>query len=813
MSNNCKDAILFQQSVPGMGCLSIRHLQLNNDVPLIHSWVRMPYARYWGMQGYSQAQVENEYRQICQNAEVFIGLLNQQPVFVMERYHPRDDAVAKHYDVQDGDRGMHILIAPTDKPIAGFSWAVFRTVMDFIFSDAHVSRVVVEPDAANDKIHTLNARAGFEFQRLIELPHKIARLEFCTRTSYQAALKRDGHCIISDNNDVLTTDHLTPDLWQTANCMLLAKAIAEYAHELLIHPQQEGQDCYRLNLDDITYRFHAERLALDHWVVEPSSITKMNKEGEVMPDLLSFVIEFAPQLDISDQVIPTYIEELSSTLNGLAYRIAHAPSVEVLCNSDFQTIEAAMIEGHPSFVANSGRIGYGIDDYYRYAPEVAADVHLLWLAVHKSRAEFSACRGVTDLMLFQQELGHEVLHDFQSLLAQQGLDWGNYLLMPVHPWQWRNKLVTVFTADIAERNIVLLGRSQDVYQAQQSLRTFFNCSSPAKCYVKTALSILNMGFMRGLSPAYMRSTPAINDWIYHLLNHDRYLADKGFRILRELAAVGYRHRHFDHAGMPETQYKKMLSCLWRENPLPLIEKHQRLMTMAGLLHVDGDGQALLVEMIKASGLNTTQWLARYMDSYLAPLLHCFYAHDLVFMPHGENLILVLEQHTPVAVFMKDIGEESAVLNPDLVLAEEIQRLSIKVPEEHKVLCILTDVFDGFFRYLSALLQTKHGYPQKQFWRQVADCIIHYQQQHPEFNDKFQRYNLFVPQYSRCCLNRLQMANNQQMLDLANPSQGIQMVGVLDNPIAEFSPRALNVETKAAVEQKASAERALDIEHR
>ena len=32
---------------------------------------------------------------------------------------------------------------------------------------------------------------------------------------------------------------------------------------------------------------------------------------------------------------------------------------------------------------------------------------------------------------------------------------------------------------------------------------------------------------------------------------------------------------------------------------------------------------------------------RYLDAYLAPLLHCFYAHDLAFMPHGENVILVL----------------------------------------------------------------------------------------------------------------------------------------------------------------------------
>jgi hypothetical protein len=44
----------------------------------------------------------------------------------------------------------------------------------------------------------------------------------------------------------------------------------------------------------------------------------------------------------------------------------------------------------------------------------------------------------------------------------------------------------------------------------------------ARNYVKTALSVLNMGFMRGLSPTYMAATPAINDWVYGLVENDAY---------------------------------------------------------------------------------------------------------------------------------------------------------------------------------------------------------------------------------------------------------------------------------------------------
>ena len=59
--------------------------------------------------------------------------------------------------------------------------------------------------------------------------------------------------------------------------------------------------------------------------------------------------------------------------------------------------------------------------------------------------------------------------------------------------------------------------------------------------MKTALSILNMGFMRGLSPYYMQATPAINAYLAGRVARDPLLRDCGFQLLREVAAIGYRN--------------------------------------------------------------------------------------------------------------------------------------------------------------------------------------------------------------------------------------------------------------------------------
>jgi RimJ/RimL family protein N-acetyltransferase len=82
---------------------------------------------------------------------------------------------------------MHVLVGPPVAPITGFTGAVFETIMDSLFSDPLVDRVVVEPDVRNTRIHALNERMGFRKHRVVQLPDKQAWLSFCTRDQYADA--------------------------------------------------------------------------------------------------------------------------------------------------------------------------------------------------------------------------------------------------------------------------------------------------------------------------------------------------------------------------------------------------------------------------------------------------------------------------------------------------------------------------------------------------------------------------------------------------------------------------------------------------
>ncbi|MEW2222957.1 IucA/IucC family siderophore biosynthesis protein [Streptomyces sp. NPDC006990] len=585
--------------------------------------------------------------------------------------------------------------------------------------------------------------------------------------------------------------HLTPERWERATRLLIRKALAEFSHERLLEPAPlDGQERrYAVRSDDgaTEYRFTARRSALDHWQVDADSVTRHRAGGELPLDALAFITELRSALGLGEEILPVYLEEISSTLASTAFKLAATPrSAAELAAADFQTIESGMTEGHPCFVANNGRLGFDSAEYRAYAPEAGAPVRLVWVAAHRTRTTFTTGADLSYDKLLLSELPAATLRRFSATMAEQGLDLDDYYLVPVHPWQWWNKLSVTFAAEIAQRSLVCLGHGDDAYRAQQSIRTFFNSDHPEKHYVKTALSVLNMGFVRGLSAAYMEATPAINDWLAELVAGDDILRGTGLGLLRERAAVGYHPAPYEAAAPKGSPYLKMLAALWRESPAPFLDEGEKPATMASLLHVDRDGDSFAAALVRQSGLEPAEWLRAYLHAYLTPLLHCFYAHDLVFMPHGENVILVLDAHgVPRRVLFKDLAEEIAVMSRDADLPPEVERIRADVPEDMKILSLFTDVFDCFFRFLAPALDTAGVLDEDTFWSTVADVAKGYQKSTPELADRHARYDLFADEFALSCLNRLQLRNNQQMVDLQDPAGALQLTGTLRNPLARY----------------------------
>lgn len=185
------DEVVFRRADDTLGEFALRLVDPERDLELLHSWVTAAKSVYWMMQGYSREQVLREYRKITVSPvhHAFLGLYQGKPAFLVERYDPYGE-LGDLYAHRPGDIGMHFLTAPTGTPLHGFTHAVITTVMEFLFADPAVRRVVVEPDVRNTAVHALNALVGFRGIGTVSLPGKNAYLSICTREHYAASRKR-----------------------------------------------------------------------------------------------------------------------------------------------------------------------------------------------------------------------------------------------------------------------------------------------------------------------------------------------------------------------------------------------------------------------------------------------------------------------------------------------------------------------------------------------------------------------------------------------------------------------------------------------
>lgn len=444
-----------------------------------------------------------------------------------------------------------------------------------------------------------------------------------------------------------------------------------------------------------------------------------------------------------------------------------------------------MYEGHPGFIANAGRGGMSETDLARYAPELGRSTPLVWLAAKRSGCVVAGSAETDVDTLFAEQLGPQA-EPFRAALRERGLDPSEYVPLPLHPWQWENRVTTTFASSLMDGSLVYLGPGCDLMHPQQSLRTYFNLSRPELPYVKTAAAVRNMGFVRGLSPEYMETTPAINDWLYETLGEDPDFQACNVRLLREIAAVGFvgdvYHRTFAAGAADTRDNMKMLAALWRESPIPLLPERHQAITLAAILYRDAEDRPLVGEWIRRAGATAEDWVRALLRVYLRPTLRALAAHDVVFMPHCENTILELADGMPVGSFFKDLGEEIAVVRASHPIPARLERIQAdhgEFDEEQRVLSLHTDVVDGVLRHLAALMDDAGLLAEDDFWRACTECVLEYEQDYPGTVDQFP---MLAPTFKHSCLNRLQLKNPTGMVNLGDQNSSLLYAGRIENPL-------------------------------
>jgi siderophore synthetase component len=426
-------------------------------------------------------------------------------------------------------------------------------------------------------------------------------------------------------------------------------------------------------------------------------------------------------------------------------------------------IEGEM-DGHPWLVPNKGRIGFGHTDHLNFAPERRQALRLRWLAVREGRGEYRATGGLDHLRLRTLQLEAATVARFEAVLRRRREDPGRFLWFPVHAWQWDHVVLPLFAADLAAGDLVVLGEAEDLHLPQQSIRTLSNVSEPRRHSVKLPLSILNTLVYRGLPTERTLAAPAVTAFLQGIAAADPFLRDRcRLVLLGEVAAVAVPHPTYEELEGAPYQFRELLGCIWRESLEGRLNPGERAMTMAALLHVDGDGTPVVTALVRRSGLSAAGWLDALLGAVLPPLLHFLYRYGVVFSPHGENAILVHRDGIPTRLAIKDFVDDVNLSDrplPELAGVDPtLRRVLLAEPPEWLCQFLWAGLFVGHLRYLSDVMEDHLGLGEEDFWAAVRRVVLDHQARFPELAERFALFDLLAPRFDRICLNR-----NRLLLD-------------------------------------------------
>lgn len=188
-------AAVHEQVVDGFGTMRILPLDAKADAGVVHGWVREPRAAFWGMNGLTEEQVREVYEglEAFDTHHAYLAVCDGEPVGLLQTYEPEADRVGECYDVEPGDIGVHVLLAPAGDRGArpGWSSMVLAAFTSYVFGGLDRRRVVVDPDERNERAIARFTRQGFESGPVVVLPEidlpevylpeKRARLAFLRR--------------------------------------------------------------------------------------------------------------------------------------------------------------------------------------------------------------------------------------------------------------------------------------------------------------------------------------------------------------------------------------------------------------------------------------------------------------------------------------------------------------------------------------------------------------------------------------------------------------------------------------------------------
>lgn len=167
--------------------VSFRVFDLEKDMDRFTRWMNDPRVAHFWEQAWSKEKLAEFAQERLNDDHIIplIGEFNGQPFGYIEAYWVSEDRLSPYYDVQDYDRGIHLLVGEPDFRGPAFFNCWMRAISHYLFiDDVRTQRIVLEPRSDNERLFNRIQEVGYQKCFEFNFPHKRSALVMLERAPF-----------------------------------------------------------------------------------------------------------------------------------------------------------------------------------------------------------------------------------------------------------------------------------------------------------------------------------------------------------------------------------------------------------------------------------------------------------------------------------------------------------------------------------------------------------------------------------------------------------------------------------------------------
>ena len=382
--------------------------------------------------------------------------------------------------------------------------------------------------------------------------------------------------------------------------------------------------------------------------------------------------------------------------------------------------------GHPYHPTHKTRLGMTPAEVLSSCPEFEPQVEVGLLAARRARVHGETMPGTPPVETWLERHFPVQAEAWRAELIDQGRDPGDYVALPVHPWQARHVIPERFSRSIASGDLVPLAGPTIPSTPMIPVRTLVPRTPADAPHLKMSLGVRLTSVERTISPRSCEMGPRISKLLQDLIDSDAALSAT-LGILPEEAGLYYA------SAVPEEreEARHLAALLRRSLSLLLGSDDIAIPTTALTAASPMTGAPLFLEISEAPANDSPAAVqarfAIYAEALLRPLLTLYLRYGVGLEAHQQNTVALYSCSGALRHFLfRDFGgiriHEPSLRAAGLALDVHADRLTV-IDDRAAVRSKLTSrTFQYHLGFLISRLCQHLGTSEGPYWADVADAV-------------------------------------------------------------------------------------------